>query len=95
MIVSMEENVYVKTVNVQNSNANVLKENVLTIVNVLLEEIANARIVSAQSNVAAKKENVKKIVNAKMREHANVLIANVDQNNRRLVNARMEENALV
>lgn len=95
MIVSMEENVYVKTVNVQNSNVNVLKENVLTIVNVLLEEIANARIVSAQSNVAAKKENVKKIVNAKMREHANVLIANVDQNNRRLVNARMEGNALV
>lgn len=91
----MEENVYVKTVNVQNSNVNVLKENVLTIVNVLLEEIANARIVSAQSNVAAKKENVKKIVNAKMREHANVLIANVDQNNRRLVNARMEGNALV
>jgi len=91
----MEANAHAKTVNVPNSNVNVWKENALTIVNVLLEETANARIVNAQSSVVAKKENVKKIVNAKTTEHANVLIANVDQNNKKLVNVRMEGNALV
>lgn len=66
----------------------------MIIANVLLEEIAYARIASAQRSVVVKKKNVKKIVNAKTMDHANVLIANVEPNRRRLVNVKMEENAL-